>query len=252
MRVRLCASAVGKLITVVFFAADIVLGIWIYRSYRETKEITSSEPLISAYDMDADSIQNGAGRKDTGASGGNTSGGGGSSSKKEEQADDTKTETKAAEVSSKNYSTEKRPAPEEFDWYVNDVYKNDIPANASKLRDYDDLTGGWKAMIYYDIENKNNAKSYDIMNITLGGWEDDSSLTIDWYRMYYEFEYEDEESWDDSVFKGSFNMGVLAAHGDNDVNIFLKTFYELGGKQYAVGYMDTITGIPAVVAMVRP
>lgn len=244
------AAAAGRMIMFLFLAADIAMGVWIFRSYQDSKQISFTPGTADQYvtDVYSSSGQSGAGRKDNSVSGKN-----GSSAKEDPGSKETvAAAAQPAAARDADYSTEKRPEPEEFDWYVNDVYKNGIPVSASVIKDYNVLTGGWKAMIYYDIENKNNARSFDIMNMTLGGWEDDASLVIDWYRMYYEFEYEDETSWEDSVFTGSFNSGVLAAHMDNGANIFVKSFYEHGGKQYAVGYMDTVTGVDAVVAMVRP
>ena len=59
---KICVSAVGKLITALFLAADIALGIWIFKSYREVHDIVIDEPTALAYELDYSSGQNGAGR----------------------------------------------------------------------------------------------------------------------------------------------------------------------------------------------
>ena len=78
------------------------------------------------------------------------------------------------------------------------------------------------------------------------------SLTLDWYLMFISGQGEgfDETDMEDTVFSGKWENGGLWASGAGTIR--LTQFYELNGKQYAIGTMDTPDGIPAFIGLVRP
>ena len=149
-------------------------------------------------------------------------------------------------------STEKRPDLEDFLWYTEDVAYDGVPSDANIIDNIDPLTGGWKALIIYDPDNSMDSNAYEFLNIDLAGTPDDLSLTLDWYQIFWANEGEsfDETDMEDSVFRGKWENGGLWASGAGTIH--LTQFYELNGKQYAVGTMDTPDGTPALVALVRP
>jgi hypothetical protein len=149
-------------------------------------------------------------------------------------------------------STEERPDLEDFFWYTEDVQYNGVPADANTVGNIGRLTGSWKALIIYDPDNEYDSGAMEFLNISIAGTEESLSLTLDWYHIFWSNDGEsfDETDMEDSVFTGKWENGGLWASGLGTIR--LAQFYELNGKQYAVGTMDTPDGIPALVALVRP
>jgi len=158
----------------------------------------------------------------------------------------------ASEALPVDWSTEERPDLEDFLWYTEDVLYNGVPSDANTIGNISALTGGWKALIFYDPNNEFDSYAIEHLNIELAGTEDDLSLTFDWYSIFWANTGEsfDETDMEDTVFSGKWENGGLWASGAGTIH--LMQFYELNGKQYAVGTMDTPDGIPALVALVRP
>ncbi|MGI6526986.1 MAG: hypothetical protein ACOX25_06340 [Caldicoprobacterales bacterium] len=158
----------------------------------------------------------------------------------------------APEETGGSLSTEERPDLEDFLWYTEDVAYNGVPADANIIDNIGPLTGSWKALILYDPDNEYDAGAMEFLNIALAGTAESLSLTLDWYQIFWANEGEsfDETDMEDSVFLGKWEKGGLWASGAGTIH--LTQFYELNGKQYAVGTMDTPDGTPALVALVRP
>ncbi len=161
-------------------------------------------------------------------------------------------ESPAPEELPVDLSTEERPDLEDFLWYTEDVFYNGVPADANIISSISPLTGSWKAFIIYDPENEFDSNAMEYLNIVIAGTENDLSLTLDWYLIFWSNEGEsfDETDMEDTVFNGKWENGGLWASGAGTIR--LTQFYEINGKQYAVGTMDTPDGIPAQVALVRP
>ena len=172
-----------------------------------------------------------------------------------EEAPPTPTESgdiPAPEVTGVSLSTEERPDLEDFLWYTEDVAYDGVPSDANIIDNIDPLTGSWKALIIYDPNNEYDAGAMEFLNIALAGTAESLSLTLDWYQIFWANEGEsfDETDMEDGVFNGKWENGGLWASGAGTIH--LTQFYELNGKQYAIGTMDTPDGIPALVALVRP
>lgn len=172
-----------------------------------------------------------------------------------EEAPPTPTESgdiPAPEETDTSLSTEEHPDLEDFLWYTEDVAYDGVPSDANIIDSIDLLTGSWKALIVYDPNNEYDAGAMEFLNIALAGTAESLSLTLDWYQIFWANEEEsfDESDMEDSVFLGKWENGGLWASGAGTIH--LAQFYELNGKQYAVGTMDTPDGTPALMALVRP
>ena len=172
-----------------------------------------------------------------------------------EEAPPTPTESgdiPAPEETDTSLSTEEHPDLEDFLWYTEDVAYDGVPSDANIIDSIDLLTGSWKALIVYDLNNEYDAGAMEFLNIVLAGTTESLSLTLDWYQIFWANEGEsfDESDMEDSVFLGKWETGGLWASGAGTIR--LTQFYEQSGKQYAIGTMDTPDGIPALVALVRP
>ena len=172
-----------------------------------------------------------------------------------EEAPPTPTESgdiPAPEETDTSLSTEEHPDLEDFLWYTEDVAYDGVPSDANIIDSIDLLTGSWKALIVYDPNNEYDAGAMEFLNIALAGTAESLSLTLDWYQIFWANEGEsfDETDMEDGVFNGKWENGGLWASGAGTIH--LTQFYELNGKQYAVGTMDTPDGTPALVALVRP
>lgn len=149
-------------------------------------------------------------------------------------------------------STEKRPDLADFLWYTEEVAYDGLPSDANIIDNIGSLTGSWKALIIYDPNNEYDAGAMEFLNVSLTGTAESLTLTLDWYQIFLANEGEsvDETDIEDSVFMGKWENGDLWASGPGTIH--LAQFYELNGKQYAVGTMDTPDGTPALMALVRP
>ncbi len=151
-----------------------------------------------------------------------------------------------------DFSTEERPDLGDFQWYLEDVMYEGIPAAAVNITSLDALGGGWKALIFYDPNDEYGSNAYDFLNITLRGTAENLQLVFDWYLIFWSWEGEtyDLTDMEDTVFTGRWEDGRIWASGAGTVH--LTDFYTLYNKQFALGTMDTPDGIPALVALTRP
>lgn len=165
---------------------------------------------------------------------------------------DASAEPDVSQPAGTDFSTSTRPELSDFYWYMDDVYYEGLPYDSTPITEFSKLTGGWKALFYYDPDFTMDAYGFDYLNVTIGGSVDSVQLTVDWYKTnfggYEEYDISDEE---DSVLYGAFEQGGMYLSGDG-FGIWITEFYYLNGRQYAVGYMELQSGEPTYVALVRP
>ena len=174
---------------------------------------------------------------------------------KAEQTAPTATESgsiPAPEKISVSLSTEERPDLGDFLWYSEDVHHNGIPDEATFIKDFHTITGGWKGFILYDPENTHDMSGMEFLNAQITGTANELLLNLDWYMVYWANEEKsvDETETEDGFYTGKWENGGLTA--SDEAVILITNFYELYGNQYAVGTIKTLNGIPAFIALVRP
>ncbi len=149
-------------------------------------------------------------------------------------------------------STGEHPGLEDFYWYTEDVMENGVPEGAQIIDNVAYVLGGWKGFILYDPDNSYGANSAELLNATIESSDDNLRLTLDWYLMLIPGETEayDETDMEDIVFEGEWIGGGIQVFGRGELR--LRRLYDLDGKQYAFGSLETPDGIPALVALVRP
>ena len=149
-------------------------------------------------------------------------------------------------------STSARPSFDEFEWcFGQNGFIYDAPGYAEPITAPDGWIGGWKAMVIYNPTNAAGTFTRELDNIVISVEGTSAELTIDWYLMAADYgESYNEEDMPDTVFYGTATRNGLSVSGAATIQI--SSFWNDGGKQYAVGTLTTQDGIPAYLAMVRP
>ena len=149
-----------------------------------------------------------------------------------------------------NLSSTDRPKMSEFKWWYDDgVLQNGIPDGVRWLN-ASEYQGSWKGFIVYDVEKKYNSYMEELVNFDVAVTTKGVTLTVDWYMSRIEGETINDENMEDSVFTGyEYGEGIYVTESGN---ITIDNFYELDGKQYAIGHLSAPDGTEAEIAMMRP
>ena len=149
-----------------------------------------------------------------------------------------------------NLSSTDRPKMSEFKWWYDDgVLQNGIPEGVRWLN-ASEYQGSWKGFIVYDVEKKYNSYMEELVNFDVEVTTKGVTLTVDWYMSRIDGETVDEENMADSTFTGyEYGEGIYVTDAGN---ITIDNFYELDGKQYAIGHLTAQDGTEAEIAMMRP
>ena len=151
-----------------------------------------------------------------------------------------------------DYSTTERPDLGDFLWYVESVHFDGPPAGRAPVTSFSEVTGGWKAYIWYNPDSTENG-GWDFLNIAIDGSAASAAVTFDWYMMTTSDTGNtlDVTSLADTTLYGDYSQSVLSA-GDPGYTIYLTEFYYYNGQQYGLGYMTVESGEDTYVALVRP
>ena len=219
----------GRLLPLILVIVDVLLAVVIVNAYNKSKTPENVSTNGSAYFSLHEDIPT------------------------KDESDEPRETTEEAASAKPSYDTDERPSMDDFlGWYTSDVMPNGVPDGVTRITELSDILGGWKGIIYYDPENTEGSKSVELLNFRIGEGQYGLTLTADWYMMSWDADgfTENEEDMEDFDFPASWENGQLK--GDRDSVIIFTDFYEKDGKQYACGYMETASGIPAKAAMVRP
>lgn len=195
----------------------------------------------SEAEMDTDPVYSHLADSDT------ANGGSGSGSSNTSDGSD-KSESNTGRYS--NLSSTDRPKMSEFKWWYDDgVLQNGIPEGVRWLN-ASEYQGSWKGFIVYDVEKKYNSYMEELVNFDVEVTTKGVTLTVDWYMSRIDGETVDEENMADSTFTGyEYGEGIYVTDAGN---ITIDNFYELDGKQYAIGHLTAQDGTEAEIAMMRP
>lgn len=144
-----------------------------------------------------------------------------------------------------------KPSLSDFMWYFDGVHYYGLPENYTPIYDSKLITGDWKGFIFYDPDRKFNSYALEFLNVNIDIEGQNSAVTFDLYQYCPENSEIIDVSGESMSFKGSYEAGAVYATGGGNVHI--DTFYTMpDNRQYAVGYIDTVDGTPAFLALVRP
>ena len=175
--------------------------------------------------------------------------------KKTKKTTEVSTEESTEETTEESdfFSTDERPGLRDFDWFIEDYMNGNYIENAVDITDHKALNGGWKVMLFTDPYNTMNAYSLRFLNGTMTTSGNKVKLTLDYYRMYEggDGSYVDETDRQKETFSSEWqNMFVEFDTGYSKITVYY--FCEKGGKQYAIGNVEWISGEYGYFAMVRP
>ncbi|MCQ2259070.1 MAG: zinc-ribbon domain-containing protein [Bacteroidaceae bacterium] len=149
-------------------------------------------------------------------------------------------------------STEAVPTDADFNWYLNKAMKNGKPKTAVSCDAFSSVEGSWKVLLYQDPTNKYGVRAFTYATATFTGTEANVIISLKRHSIRFTADNktlsEEEEMPDD--FSGKWKSGKLIASGVGSMTI--SSFWQEGGKQYAIGTFDSPDGIPVSMAMVRP
>ncbi len=127
------------------------------------------------------------------------------------------------------------------------------------IKDFELIKGGWKGIVFDNDANLAKSGYISTFNLELSGSEKSVKLTPDWYRDYNSFNEKDVrgDASDTDPFEGAWTVGrdygfVKAEDSGGDNALTVAMFYELNGKQYALGILTWWDGWETYVALVRP
>ncbi len=151
-----------------------------------------------------------------------------------------------------SYVTTERPDLGDFLWYVESVHFDGPPAGRTPATSFSEVTGGWKAYIWYNPDSTENG-GWDFLNIAIDGSAASAAVTFDWYMMTTSDTGNtlDVTSLADTTLYGDYSQSVLSA-GDPGYMVYLTEFYYYNGRQFGLGYMIMESGEDTYVALVRP
>jgi len=157
-----------------------------------------------------------------------------------------------ASVSPANHDTSETPRISEFDWFSSDLRDGNAPANPPAITSFGQVSGGWKAYIYnYPIPgNDYSMPSEELLNVYIGGTEQQTAVTLDWYYTRLGSGEAYENTAPSYEYAGSFSGGQLTVTGTG--SILLTKFWEEDVRQYAIGRIDWPDAADATIALTRP
>ena len=145
------------------------------------------------------------------------------------------------------------PDSEGFSWAAGIPSWVYMPENSVKIEDFSKITGGWKAYMVSDPENKRDSGCSDYFNINISGTEAASIVTFKWHIRTFNADMDSiDVSGEDSTFSGRFKDGAIYATGGGNVNLTDFRYDDETGREYAVGTFMWPDGVEACIGLVRP
>lgn len=167
--------------------------------------------------------------------------------------EETEATTEAKAPRSASLSTKARPSISDFQgWFVNNAMRTGKPGGVHTLSTLSEISGSWKALFFLDPTNRTGDKAQTFGTLTIE--ESNEKIKIHLKRYYTHFfngsEISDESSEAPDFFSARWKSGRIIASGAGSLT--LTDFWEQGGKQYAIGTLDSPDGVSVAVGLVRP
>jgi len=159
-----------------------------------------------------------------------------------------------ASQSGNNTSASGKPSSGDFGWFINGGYAkgSELPSGAARLTEFSDVSGNWKGIMLFDPDHIfYDSYAYMLSAVEIGGTADNLKMTWN----YFDFIEEDgsvvDWSGESDMYEGKWldEGGLLV--GPEDDKFYFQIFYQIDGKQYAIGFNTVETGDPVYVALVR-
>ena len=233
-----------RIITLILLAADIYLGVQIYRSFMNDQFRLNA--LAFKLDRDSGKTEGSQYYPESAFPTGQSTFGIFSGTDEPEPA------PSSPENREEDYGTGDSSVIQrfrEFDWYRNQVLYTGIPANAYRITDPLEICGTYHVYVLFDPDNQNDMTADLLGDARIDNGQYGILVHIDWTYTYYHKDGEGERDDTSSDFSGSLNNGVLQASGPGTLSI--DSFFYEEGEIRAVGSMAASNGIPANIALVK-
>jgi hypothetical protein len=245
-----------RIITLILLAADIYLGVQIYRSFMNDQfnlaalsfknEHTAGNE--ADYPVGSDSYNPGNAEGPHYFSGSSIPTGQvtlGGSHKTDESASSSQTYRDEDYGTSDGFVIQRF---QEFDWYRN-AGSAGIPAGAQRLTDPSEIYGIYHVYVRFDPNDQNSTIADLLGDARIDAGQYGTLVHMDWNYTYYHKNGKGEMDDTSSDFTGSLNNGAIQASGPGTLSI--DSFFYDEGEIRAVGTMETTNGIPANLALVK-
>ncbi|MBR2761675.1 MAG: hypothetical protein IKD66_10930 [Solobacterium sp.] len=237
-----------RVITLILLAADIYLGVQIYRSFMNDQFRLNA----LAFKLDRDSRNDSSDSGSSEYSPGPMFPTGQSTFGIFSNTDEPTPAPSSPEYREEDYGTRDSSVIrrfQEFDWYRNEVLFSGIPANAYSITDPMEIYGNYHVYVLFDPDNQNDMIADLLGDARIDNGQYGTLVHIDWTYTYYHKDGEGETDDTSSDFTGSLDNGSIRASGPGTLSI--DSFFYEEGEIRAVGSMAASNGIPANVALVK-
>jgi len=141
-----------------------------------------------------------------------------------------------------------RPTAEDFTW-LSGVLNGGLPSGATLLSDGASVSGMWKGYLMFVEDGQIVVQQ--LLNAEIMAGDRAVTVILDWYQVNYGDGFHEEQGVTASTYDGAIDQGTVTCYGMSG-NLELTSFYQLEGKQYAVGTYMVPSGEVAYVGLVRP
>ena len=158
----------------------------------------------------------------------------------------------------KGYAKGEIPSIGDFFWFTEDVKWDGLPSGRTVITDFDAISGYWKAYEESIPMFEGDERYLMWLNAEISGTANQATLT---YHSDNAIAYSDFiggsidlTGWYGSNYKGSFSGGKLVVGNltTDGIEVVIKEFYTIDGKQYAVGEEHWSVGEACYFVLVRP
>ncbi len=128
----------------------------------------------------------------------------------------------------------------------------DMSPDAVRIDDFSAITGGWKAHLITDPENRDDSYFDDYMNISISGTKQSANVAFAWHTRYLpSVDQYIDVSDTVTTFFGSFLDGRITALDTGMGKVEFTDFWFDNGKEYATGIYTWSDGVVGYIGLSR-